>query len=1312
MPGPVPARVAQLTVTHGQGGRRLGSGYLVADGVVLTAGHVLDGASAVLATFEPNQPGRRRVDAIAWWADLDADIGIVEIAPWAVDAGGEPLPPADFGRLPDSTEVVDVVAVGFPRWKMRNADGTVPADGDGKRRFRESAHIVGISPLQSNARLRSLEVVLTAPPAESADGRSPWEGMSGAALWVGEHIVGVVAQHHPAEGLARLAAVRMDGALDRLAPDRSAELGLPASVMALPDVTARRSEPRVPSMAPAVLAATTARPDLQAVLQEHLKPALNEVVSIEGAGGFGKTTLATMVARDPLVVQRFTGGVLWVTLGERASGARLAELIGGLCEALSGDRVRSADPQVAGGRLGELLSEREPALLVIDDVWRPEQLAPFLIGGWSGQRLITTRNAGVAPRGAVSVVVDAMTDDQAVVTLTRGLPEVPGGLLGRLLAATGRWPLLLSLVNAAFAEQLVVGADVAEVAAWILGQLEAAGPAVFDADLGRERDRSRAVEVTLEMSLALLGPAGIDRYLDLAVLPDGSELPADLLAGFWGTAGMAAREAEKLRTRLVRLRLVQPGWHDGAPTLRLHDVIRTYLRHRMTPEELAARHERMVDTADVLADSWWDLPKNAAYLWQNLPYHLVHAGREADRDALVCDLRWVAAKIDVLGTSVPAEVDLADVSAPVAHALRSALGSIAWLLAPSDPESALGATLHAYLSGVPELETLVAAYGHHLPGPHLVPQWPLPDLPRHGLVRTLTGHTNGVSHCAYSRDGSLIATTSNDRTARVWDATTGATLRVFTGHNGPVSTCDVSVDATLLVTGGHDRSVRLWDIATGAQRAVLAGHSLRVTSCRFAPDGTTLATTGYDQMAILWDIRTGTPQRHLLHPSPVLSCAFSPNGASVATVCEDGSSRVWNVRTGVQQALLDGSAAVLACAFSPDGAVLVTAGADHNVTLWDCATRTRSRVLRGHTDTVTGCAFSPDGTLIASAGHDLSTRIWDAASGEARATLTNSQSATSCAFSPDGRLLAVADHDWEVMIWQADLTTRQDHQLQWEYTCAFAPDGATVATAGYDRAVRIWQVPSGELAHVLKGHTDIVAGVAFSTDGRLLATASHDRTIRIWDAATGATRLVLDGHTDAVVSVDFAPNDACIVSAGHDDTVRIWDAASGEPLRTLTGHTGAVAACTFSPDGSLIASTSHDHTLRIWDAETGQVRHVLTGHTDLVSGCAFAPDGTLAASASHDRTCRIWDVETGALRQVLARHGTGVADCVFTPDGSLMSTDIHDCRLTAWHVGDTEPWSGLRVMTPLLRLAWHPSEPLLCAVGESGVYLLRMVAGA
>lgn len=168
------------------------------------------------------------------------------------------------------------------------------------------------------------------------------------------------------------------------------------------NVFAPRPEILRPWMSPAPTGPVIARPDLYTALfagvtRDDAGPT-TLTTAIEGAGGFGKTTLAMLLCQDPRVSERFTGGLLWVTVGEHSHGARLAGLISGLCEILSGDVVKTADPQAAGGRLGELLDARGPILLVVDDVWRPEQLAPFMIGGRSCRRLITTRNAGVAPR--------------------------------------------------------------------------------------------------------------------------------------------------------------------------------------------------------------------------------------------------------------------------------------------------------------------------------------------------------------------------------------------------------------------------------------------------------------------------------------------------------------------------------------------------------------------------------------------------------------------------------------------------------------------------------------------------------------------------------------------------------------------------------------------------------------------------------------------------------------------------------------------------------------------------------------------------
>jgi hypothetical protein len=67
--------------------------------------------------------------------------------------------------------------------------------------------------------------------------------MSGAALWAGGRVVGVVSEHHPADGAARLAAARIDRTPDRLDPAALSALrdllpSLPERSALLPDVTA------------------------------------------------------------------------------------------------------------------------------------------------------------------------------------------------------------------------------------------------------------------------------------------------------------------------------------------------------------------------------------------------------------------------------------------------------------------------------------------------------------------------------------------------------------------------------------------------------------------------------------------------------------------------------------------------------------------------------------------------------------------------------------------------------------------------------------------------------------------------------------------------------------------------------------------------------------------------------------------------------------------------------------------------------------------------------------------------------------------
>jgi hypothetical protein len=109
--------------------------------------------------------------------------------------------------------VLAVQALGFPLFKLRSSAGSTGEPG----LFRDLEQVTGHAPVAANRRQGTLALYLDDPPPASAEhGLSPWEGMSGAAVWVGDRIIGVVAEHHPSEGTGRLTARRIDRAYELL----------------------------------------------------------------------------------------------------------------------------------------------------------------------------------------------------------------------------------------------------------------------------------------------------------------------------------------------------------------------------------------------------------------------------------------------------------------------------------------------------------------------------------------------------------------------------------------------------------------------------------------------------------------------------------------------------------------------------------------------------------------------------------------------------------------------------------------------------------------------------------------------------------------------------------------------------------------------------------------------------------------------------------------------------------------------------------------------------------------------------------------
>jgi WD40 repeat protein len=898
--------------------------------------------------------------------------------------------------------------------------------------------------------------------------------------------------------------------------------------------------------------------------------------ALRGAGGFGKTTLAQALCHDPRVQAAYPGGILWVTMGEQLTdGERLSRLRDLLRLWLGAEPPAFETVAAAGAYLCERLAGQR-VLLVVDDVWSPLDLAPFRGLDPVSTLLVTTRDRRNLPEGCLAEPVDAMAPGEALELLGAGLPGLPGPRLQALAGRLGEWPLLLALVHRQLRERVEVeGLPPERALAEVESVLAEEGLTAFDR--GDDAARELAAGRTLSASLRLLTEDERRRFEELAIFPEDAAIPCATLAALWE---LSRRQAVELCRRLDQLSLAA-RFDAGRETLRLHDVVRAWLRGR-AGDALADRQDRFLERLRP-SGGWPALAAAEPYLWRGLAYHLVEAGRQPELRALLLDFSWLEAKLAATDVNaLLADYDAAgDGDDAELRLVQGTLRLSAHVLG-DHPEELAGQLAGRLLGRAePGIVALCERIRPGRPGPWIRPLSMILSAPGGALVRTL-GHSGAVTALA-PLPGGRVVSGSDDRSLRVWDLATGETARTLEGHSGGVHAVAALADG-YVVSASHDCRLRVWSLATGETVRTLEGHSDWVGGVAALPDGRVVSACDDGSLRV-WDLATGKTIRTLEgHSGRVATVAALPDGR-VVSGSGDWSLRVWDLATGETVRTLTNAGWVLAVAALPDGRV-VSGSWESSLRVWDLAAGETVRNPAGRSDSVLAVAALPDGRVV-SGSEDRSLRVWDLATGETIRTLEGHSD----------RVRAVAA----------------------------LPDGH-VASASDDGTLRVWDLATGETVRTLAGHSGAVFAVAALPDGRVVS-GSGDRSLRVWDLATGETVRTLKGHSGFVRAVAALPGGR-VVSGSDDRSLRVWDLATGQTVRTLEDHSFSVYAVATLPDGRVV-SGSWDGSLRVWDLATGDTVRTLAGHTDPVNAVAALPDGRVV-SGSDDRTLRVWDLASGA----------------------------------------------------------------------------------
>jgi WD40 repeat protein/class 3 adenylate cyclase len=252
------------------------------------------------------------------------------------------------------------------------------------------------------------------------------------------------------------------------------------------------------------------------------------------------------------------------------------------------------------------------------------------------------------------------------------------------------------------------------------------------------------------------------------------------------------------------------------------------------------------------------------------------------------------------------------------------------------------------------------------------------DVETGARIITLKGHDLTIRRMVFSLDGTRLVGAAGSalgdfkvKTVPVWDVSTGELVMTLTGHSWSTTAVALSPDGRRLATSSLDKTIRLWDASSGKELGTVDAES-PAWGLAFSPDGRWLVSSNdKDYSLIVWDADTLERRGELRgHTSYIQDLTFAPDGKMV-TGSWDGTAKIWDLESGRELATLRGhTGAVMGVAVSPDGTLVATGSLDGTAKLWDLATGREKLTLFGHDLVVNTVAFSPDSRLLATGSAD------------------------------------------------------------------------------------------------------------------------------------------------------------------------------------------------------------------------------------------------------------------------------------------------------------------------------------------------------
>ena len=386
----------------------------------------------------------------------------------------------------------------------------------------------------------------------------------------------------------------------------------------------------------------------------------------------------------------------------------------------------------------------------------------------------------------------------------------------------------------------------------------------------------------------------------------------------------------------------------------------------------------------------------------------------------------------------------------------------------------------------------------------------------------MPGHRSGVRAVAMSKDGSLIATTSQS-TLKIWNAASHQCIRTMDCKFG---LCVIFVPGDEhVVVGTKEGTLALYDLSSSSCIEELdsdsGGHRGSVWSIVGRPDGRGYASGGADKAVKFFDFDLKTTEEKQRKSK-------KNDGSKVARVGESREAGKSQVLTQTHTRTLNMNDEVLCVRYNhtrkPEEVLLCVALLDATVKIFFDDTLKFFLSLYGHKLPVMAIDISSDNSLVLTASADKNVKIWGLDYGDCHKSMFAHADSVMCA--------------------------------RW------IPNTHYFFTVGKDATIKYWDGDRFELILELNGHKAEIWAIDISSDGNTFATVSNDRSIQLWSRTDEMVFLDeekerrLEEHFDAQESDGRIRNQAGTITAGGQGDEATVESASAS-RRTLETTKGA-----------------------------------------------------------------------------------------------------------------------------------------------------------